>query len=263
MIHDELRARNRRGNRLRLWEAEVLGTAEVAARTVRVTLGGTDGFADGALPADAIKLALPAVPGERPWITGTFPNLELGAVRPAWRPYTVRRHTSTSLDLDVVLHGDGPGAHWARTARPGDRIQFTGPRSEFWACPDVDSHLLIGDATAVPGALAILESLPGAAVALLPGDGERTADPRVTWTDDPLADLPAIEGRVQAWVAGEAFLVRDVRRSLLAAGVARGDLHATGYWRRGMTVSQTDAGRLEVFVAGAHEDHHDIDLVDV
>lgn len=284
-VHDELRRRNRSGDRLRLWEAEVLGTAPVSPRCVRVTLGGAGlaPFADGALPADAVKLALPATPGDRPVIGGTFPDLRMPDPRPAFRPYTVRRFdpVTNRMDLDVVLHGDGsggPGDRWARTARPGDRVQFTGPRSEFWACPEVDGHVLVGDHTAVPGAVAICESLPGAdVVALLavPDPAEIVSDdPRIVWLtgDDPLRRLrgtPLPGGRVQAWVAGEAGLVRDVRRHLLGErGVDRADLAATGYWRRGMSVSETDAARMAEFTAAQeagrpYADHHDIDLAEV
>ncbi|BBG04106.1 MULTISPECIES: siderophore-interacting protein [Pseudonocardia] len=280
-VHEELRRRNRAGARLRLWEAHLIRTAPVTPGCLRVTLGGSGlaPFADGALPADAIKLALPAEPGDDPVVRGTFPNLEFDGPRPAFRPYTVRRFdpVSTELDLDVVLHGDGPGARWARTAVPGQPVRFTGPRSEFWACPDVDAHLLVGDATAAPGAVAILESLPGAdARALLQVDGpaERCSDdPRIVWLhDDPvvaLRDLALPGGRVQAWVAGEAAMVRDVRRHLLRErGLDRSDLHASGYWRRGMTVTETDAGRMAAFTAAsgtarAYDDHHDVDLAEV
>ncbi|MEV1295979.1 siderophore-interacting protein [Pseudonocardia sp. NPDC049635] len=282
-VHSELRRRNRAGTRLRLWEAHVARTTPVTPGCLRVTLGG-DGlapFADGALPADAIKLSLPAAPGDNPVIRGVFPNLEIDGPRPAFRPYTVRRFDplACEMDLDVVLHGDGPGARWARTAVPGQQVQFTGPRSEFWACPDVDAHVLVGDATAVPGAVAILESLPGTEVCALlqvTGPEEHVCDdPRITWLHDgddlptALRGLTLPGGRVQAWVAGEAAMVREVRGQLLRErGVDRSDLHATGYWRRGMTVTETDAGRMAAFTAAQgtarpYEDHHDIDLAEV
>lgn len=284
-VRDELRRRNRLGTRIRLWDVEVVAVATPTPGTARVRLGGADlaGFADGELPADAIKLAVPAAPGDRTVIRMTPQGPVPDGPRPAFRPYTVRRSDAAArtLDLDVVLHGDGPGVRWARDARPGQRVQFFGPRSEFWACPDVDAHVLVGDATAVPGALAILESLPsvtGAAVtALLQVGGpaeECSADPRITWLRDGdlaarLRALTLPSGRMQAWVAGEAGMVRDVRRHLVRErGIDRADLQATGYWRRGMTVTQTDAARLEAVAAaeragGPVPDHHDVDLADL
>ncbi|ODU00765.1 MAG: hypothetical protein ABS81_22565 [Pseudonocardia sp. SCN 72-86] len=281
-VRDELRGRNRRGERIRLWDSEIVRVATPTPSTVRVTLGGEDlaGFGDGELPADAIKLALPAAPGESPRFRMTPQGPVPEGPRPAFRPYTVRRSDSgaRTLDLDVVLHGDGPGVRWARTARAGQRVQFFGPRSEFWACPDVDAHVLVGDATAVPGALAVLESLPGAeAVALLQVDGaaeESSDDPRIHWQHggDLLSGLSGTalpRGRVQAWVAGEAGLVRDVRRHLLGErGVDRADLQATGYWRLGMTVTETDAARLAAVAEAERSgtpvpDHHDVDLADL
>ena len=45
------------------------------------------------------------------------------------RHYTIRRFDPAAkrLDIDFVLHGDSPSGNWARTVRPGDRIEAMGP----------------------------------------------------------------------------------------------------------------------------------------
>jgi NADPH-dependent ferric siderophore reductase len=48
------------------------------------------------------------------------------------------------------------------------------------------------------------------------------------------------DGSVAAWLAGEAGMVRAVRRHLVGErGLAKGDIEFTGYWRRRLT--QDDA----------------------
>src|ERR1700686_497822 len=75
---------------------------------------------------------------------------------PVRRRYTIRHYDRDQrrLDLDFVLHGDGPGMRWAQVARPGDGIEVVGPRGKITLVRDAAWHLFAGDATAVPGALA-------------------------------------------------------------------------------------------------------------
>ncbi len=79
------------------------------------------------------------------------------------RRYTIRRfdRDRASLIIDVVLHGDGPGMRWARAARPGISIDAIGPRGKITLVDDAEWHLFAGDATAVPGAFAMMETLAG------------------------------------------------------------------------------------------------------
>jgi NADPH-dependent ferric siderophore reductase len=59
----------------------------------------------------------------------------------------------------VLDHGDGPGAEWARHARPGQLVAFTRPQGTLTARPS-GSHLLIGEETAAVAFGAILRALP-------------------------------------------------------------------------------------------------------
>src|SRR6266513_1992526 len=85
-----------------------------------------------------------------------------GGERPLSRRYSIRtfdRLTKT-LELNVVAHGvHGPGAEWAASARPGDRVNGVGPRGKIFLDPDADWHLFLGDETAAPGTLHMLEVL--------------------------------------------------------------------------------------------------------
>src|SRR5580692_1222186 len=89
--------------------------------------------------------------------------------RPVRRRYTIRRLDLARrvLTIDVVLHGDGPGERWVRSARPGDRIEGIGPRGKVFPSPEAEWHLFMGDEAALPAILAMTESLPGDADATL------------------------------------------------------------------------------------------------
>src|SRR5216684_5764070 len=86
-----------------------------------------------------------------------------GGDRPLSRRYSIRGFDplSKTLELNVVAHGvHGPGAEWASTTEPGDRINGVGPRGKIYLDPDADWHLFIGDNTAAPASLNMLEALP-------------------------------------------------------------------------------------------------------
>jgi NADPH-dependent ferric siderophore reductase len=89
--------------------------------------------------------------------------------KPVRRRYTIRflDPVRRLLTIDVVLHGDGPGERWVRSAKPGDRIEGIGPRGKIFPNPEADWHLFVGDEAALPAILAMTESLPGDAEATL------------------------------------------------------------------------------------------------
>lgn len=85
----------------------------------------------------------------------------------ARRTYSIRRidREASELDIDVVLHGDSPGATWARTACAGDPIGLIGPSGG--ELPAADWYLLAGDETALPAITRIAEELPAQARATI------------------------------------------------------------------------------------------------
>jgi NADPH-dependent ferric siderophore reductase len=173
------------------------------------------------------------------------------------RRYTIRRFDRDRrlLEVHVVMHGDGPGRRWAQSTGPKARIEAIGPRGKITPAAGADWHLFAGDATAVPGALAMMEALPTGvpARAFLEVDdpGERqpmedVGDKWVSWRyasdssalDDgglttalATADFPA--GRGHAYLAGEVSLVLTMKAALLARGWTAEQVSAKAYWNRG------------------------------
>lgn len=180
-------------------------------------------------------------------------------IRPWLRAYTIRAHRPdvAEIDIDFVLHGDeGPASAWAGQARPGQVLGMLGPSPSHHATVgEHDWQLLVGDETALPAIAANLEALPDGARALayieVPNADEEqdlvtSAGIRVRWIhrDDrrPGALLDALrasdlpDGRGFAWIAGEAGMVREVRRHLVnERGIDKKAIAFTGYWRRNLT----------------------------
>jgi NADPH-dependent ferric siderophore reductase len=173
------------------------------------------------------------------------------------RDYTVRDYVParSSLDIDFVLHGQGPAADWARRARPGDVLEFIGPSGRYRPDPHADWHLFAGDETALPAIQAYVAMLPTDARAFLyievadaaeqqPMPG--AAHPAVSWLhrghrepgtsallDDALRAAPLPPGQGRIWVAGHTPTVRRIRAHLLnQRGIDRRALYVKGFWDR-------------------------------
>lgn len=168
------------------------------------------------------------------------------------RRYTIRRFDPIHrlLDLEFVMHGDGPGVRWAQAARPGLSIEAIGPRGKI-TLSRADWHLFAGDATAVPGAFAMMEALPSEvpADAYLAVDGPDERQPLtlgqtnkiVSWHDQ--GDQPELLGKVSAagrsgssrhaYLAGEVALVSALKSTLIARGWSADEISAKAYWNRG------------------------------
>ncbi len=173
--------------------------------------------------------------------------------RPTMRSFTVRELTGGTLTVDFVLHAHGgPAAQWAKHARPGDTLGRYGPSADYARELDLtaDWVLLAGDETALP-AVGSLLPLPGATVLVEVADkGEEQDLPGVRWLhrdDAPhghrlreaVAALAIPQGTTFAWLAGEAGMVRALRRALVARGVPKKSIDFAGYWRT--TLTQDDA----------------------
>ncbi|WP_397451633.1 siderophore-interacting protein [Pseudomonas sp. NA-150] len=237
---------------------DVLRVVDLTPRMRRITLGGpelagfvtlgTDDhikllFAQNAEEQAALDSVVPGAPGEGP--------------RPAMRDYTPRRFdpASNELDIDFVLHGDGPAATWAAQAAPGQQLHVAGPRGSMIVPDMFDSYLLIGDETALPAIARRVEGLPANRAALVVVEIEDSAEQQtfdckaqvdVIWVvrgEQDLVDvvrkLEMPEGELYAWVATEAALSRKVRRVLLQEfGLSEALVKASGYWR----IDESDEG---------------------
>ena len=170
--------------------------------------------------------------------------------RPIMRSFTVRTLDDGRLTVDFVLHNHGgPATQWATTAHPGDTLARYGPAEAYRQHLNLNADwlLLAGDETALP-AIGSLLPLPNATVLVEVEDAaEEQPLPGVTWLHrntaakltTAVADLPLPKGNGFAWLAGEATMVRTLRRTLIAKGVPKTAINFTGYWRKHL--SQDDA----------------------
>jgi NADPH-dependent ferric siderophore reductase len=223
----------------RTWQLEVVAVRDLTPRMRRVQLTSPDLTRFDYLAGQDMAL--------------TFRR---GDAQPVRRRYTIRHfdRDQRRLDLDFVLHGDGPGMRWAQAARPGDSIEVVGPRGKITLVHDAAWHLFAGDASAVPGALAMMEALARdvPAVAFLQVDGReerQSADGhrgrQITWRYElpaangdgslmaALAEATLPVGRGHAYLAGEVALVSALKTTLLARGWSSEDIAAKAYWNRG------------------------------
>ncbi|MER5933093.1 siderophore-interacting protein [Streptomyces sp. NPDC002054] len=243
--------------------AVVVRSERLTPHMVRIVLGGDglSGFGAGEYTDHYVKLlfAPEGVEYAEPWnleeIRSTHPREEW----PRQRAYTVRAWdpASRELTIDFVVHGDvGLAGPWAARAVPGETVHFLGPGGAYAPAPAAGWHLLAGDESALPAIAASLERLPrGARVhAFVEVDGP--ADEQLIATPDGVTpvwlhrrgrpvgealleaitslDFPSTD--VQAFVHGEAGVVKELRRHLRAdRGIARERMSISGYWRLGET----------------------------
>ncbi|MFF8542812.1 siderophore-interacting protein [Streptomyces werraensis] len=220
--------------------ATVEAVSLIAPRMARITLGGPG--------MSAFRCEEPTQ-----WVKLHVPDPRDG--RTVGRAYTVRhQHPSEPrIDIDVVLHGNGPAARWAETAHVGQEVSFGGPRGSFRPDPGVGCYLLAGDESAQPAVLTIAESLPagvrGTVYLEVEGPEAETevhtrAALDVVWVHrsgrakgealrDAVLKAPAPERRAYAWAAGESGAVREIRRHFQQnLGLDRQRAYAKGYWKR-------------------------------
>lgn len=245
---------------LRMRLLQVKRVRKIASQLLRVTLGGPD-LADfvSASFDDHIKVFFPAPGQDRPVLPQVGPDgvvFPEGVPRPQARDYTPRRYdpVAQELDIEFVLHGDGPASTWAAQAQVGQMLGVGGPRGSFVIPREFDWHLLIGDDTALPAIGRRLEELgPDAHVMVVLEVADASAraplvtGPRgeVHWLhrEDRAAGtmlLPALRwlslppGDGYVWAAGEGAGMREIRQYLVQErGIDKTRIRASAYWKRG------------------------------
>lgn len=233
---------------------QVVRVVDLTPRMRRITLGGPElaGFVSLGTD-DHVKLFFPQNAAEQ----ATLETLVIGAGKdngpmPAMRDYTPRRYDLDTLELDIdfVLHGDGPAATWAEQARPGQFLHIGGPRGSMIVPDMFDSYLLIGDETALPAIARRLEGLAANRRALVIVEVENGAEQQklespaqvnVIWVLreggrnnllTTVKELQMPSGNLYAWVATESKVSRQIRRVLLDEhGLDEQFVKAVGYWR--------------------------------
>ncbi|MGP6461334.1 siderophore-interacting protein [Pseudomonas parakoreensis] len=233
---------------------EVLRVVDLTPRMRRITLGGPElaGFISLGTD-DHVKLLFPQNAEQ----AAALETMVLGAGKdngpmPEMRDYTPRRYDLEKLELDIdfVLHGDGPASTWAEQAQPGQFLHIGGPRGSM-IVPDIfDSYLLIGDETALPAIARRLEGMAANRKALVVIEVENGAEQQVLesaaqvnviWVlreggkDNLLTTVKQLQvpkGNLYAWVATETKVSRQIRRVLLDEhGLNEQFVKAVGYWR--------------------------------
>ena len=241
-------ARKRRPpRRVEVTRVEVLSPA-----MRRITFKGDEleGFAPET-PASYIKLIFPE-PGqnepERP-----LPDAPRPKAMRTYTPLAVRPDLH-EVDVDFVLHGEGPASTWASQAAVGQVIYLMGPGPGYALDTSAAQHLLIADDSALPAIENILAVLPASAsvhllVEVISADEARplqSAAQLVTqWlprgTDHRDAGLPleralralqTVPPGAKIYLACEAAAMRRIRKLLKdELGVDRQHIVGRGYWK--------------------------------
>jgi NADPH-dependent ferric siderophore reductase len=217
--------------------AHVVALADLTARMRRITVRAETMAGIATRPAQDVEVFLQTAEGRR-----------------VKRRYTIRhaRTDSGQLDLDVLVHGHGPGSTWAETVRVGDALEFQGPRGKL-ELTAAAWHLLIGDESALPAISAVCEALPAdePAIAVIEVGGKPDELPfpdavDVHWVHRGsvpagTADLlsTAVDGLLLPDGDGHGYLMGETRAMVTLRGVleARGLEHdaifVKGYWNQG------------------------------
>lgn len=240
----------------RLVEVTRVQTLSPAMR--RVTLTGS-ALADfpAHLPASYIKLIFPETGQNEP--AALTPD---GPRPTGMRTYTPLRFDAAALELDVdfVLHGEGPASTWATQASAGQKLLLMGPGPGYKLDLAVPGHLLIGDDSALPALETILASLPATSKVHVLIEAVNAQEERplagppamvVHWLyrghDNTTAGQP-LEAVLRAkpgwlmeqvaasrvYLACEAMAMRRIRALLMdELGFTRQQVVARGYWKLG------------------------------
>lgn len=230
---------------------DVLRVVDITPRMRRITLGGPELAGFVSLGSDDhIKLMFAQNAAEQAALQSPTFSIKGDGPQPAMRDYTPRRFDLSlgELDIDFVLHGDGPASTWAEQAQVGQHLYIGGPRGSM-IVPDIfDSYLLIGDETALPAIARRLEELPAGrrvlAVIEIADAAEQqalqsAAEVEMIWVLrgqvdllDTVRTLTLPSGALYTFVAMETKLSRQVRRVLLDTHkVDEAFLKSVGYWR--------------------------------
>jgi len=239
---------------------KVLRITDLSPTLRRITVGGEDlsGFVSAA-PDDHVKLFF-FPPGTSPLKPEMGPQGPVWAgARPPMRDYTPRRYDEKAqeLDLEFVMHGEGPAALWAAAAQPGTPLLIGGPRGSSIVPPRADGYLLVADESGLPAAARWLESLPAlvpATVVIEVADAgseiplQTQAALSLTWVHrgahaagesplllETLQKMRRPPGDFFAWVACESSQSRALRKFLEEQWQLDADsLKTAGYWKHGV-----------------------------
>ncbi len=224
----------------------VVATRQLTPRMRRISLAGDDLDGFIALPGQDIVLRLVDDQG--------------GAVR---RRYTLRdvRPAERRCDVDIVLHGHGPGARWGATVAPGDQVEAFGPRGKV-VPSEAAWQLFVGDESALPAIAELVGHVPAGVrgVALLEVADAAEEQPfemaagsgfDVHWlhrADAAPGGTALLEAALAAvrvpdrdrhvYLFAESRVVRRLRDLLYERGLRAAEVSAKGYWNLGRATGE-------------------------
>jgi NADPH-dependent ferric siderophore reductase len=215
-------------------QASVVAAVDLTPRMRRVTVRAETMRGVEIRPAQDVELLLRDASGRR-----------------VKRRYTIRhaRPDTGELDLDILLHGDGPGARWGADARPGDHVEFQGPRGKL-ELRSAAAHLLVGDESALPAIAAICEALPpdepaSAVIEVRDGADELPVRGTIRWVHRGVAPAGGaqlltaalrevdIAAATRGYLMGETRAMVALRAALEQRGVEHDAIFVKGYWNLG------------------------------
>lgn len=236
----------------------VVSSQQLSPHLQRIIVGGED-LHDFPLKQDGVHVKAILSPDGQP----LNENNRQSAIK---RSYTIREFDAANkhLVLDFVINRhSGPATDWARNAKIGDYLGIGGPGERKLTNFAAHSYLLVGDITAVnavngyakfisPDAqLVAVVSVPtrGDVIAMDAGEHlhvhwhiEDETDLSLSEFVQPLIGLLAKDSEV--FLGLEATQIRSLKSLLLhELGFSRLNIHATGYWKKGMDADRFGADK--------------------
>jgi NADPH-dependent ferric siderophore reductase len=148
--------------------------------------------------------------------------------------YTTVAHGDNWLEFDIFHHTGSPTSNWLAEDPTGRTVGIIGPGGG--ACPDSDNLVLLGDETAMPAIIRMLQDASGTVHAYIQAGRhdlcELADDHRVTLVANLNDALAATEIGIDShvWFAGHADQAKSARAQLAARGVNKRDFTAAAYW---------------------------------
>jgi NADPH-dependent ferric siderophore reductase len=220
----------------------------------RITLTGAElqGFEVND-PASYMKLIFPE-PGQAEPVR-PLPDGPRATSMRTYTPLAVRPG-ALEVDVDFVLHGEGPASTWAAQAQPGQVLFLMGPGPGYQLDLQAAEHVLIGDDSALPAFETILARLPASARVRVLMEVADAAEERALFSpatlqaqwvvrgadkhaagqalEQALRESAPLPAQSRIYLACEAAAMRRIRQLLTGElGLARSQIVGRGYWKLG------------------------------
>ena len=169
--------------------------------------------------------------------------------------YTIRNFSQDEIKMWFVLHShSGNLGNWAEKAKTGDQAILWGPRSMFSPSKKFSHLILIADETGIPAMKAISENNKNFSKCTtfyevidescqIPTKGENNILENWIYREgDKPGEGEKLLNRLKAYQlpkndfyifgAGEARQMMKIRKFFKSEGVAKEEMHITGYWKK-------------------------------